>query len=171
MFGFSIFLEYGVSWGFLFFFIFCQSNFRRQGGEELAGSVVRPVYNIVKMIVFRSARYGAKWSNQEIRSVSQWGASLHESLDSQQLVYYILRGAQECSSGSRHRCIPSGRRYTMFRRETGRLKCSLSRTTTAVPRRQGRQNRRDAEARPLWTFCREHLPTTKMCSETRPIDA
>lgn len=74
---------------------------------------------------------------------------------SQQLVYYILRGAQECSSGSRLRCIPSGRRYTMFPRETGCLKFSVSRTTTAVPHRQGRQNRRDSDARQLWTFCRE----------------
>lgn len=47
----------------------------------MAGFVVRPVYNIVKMIVFHNAWYGAKWSNQEIKSISQCGASLHESLD------------------------------------------------------------------------------------------
>lgn len=44
---FSIILEYYICWGF----ISCWSNFRRQRGEELVGFVVRPVYNIVKIIV------------------------------------------------------------------------------------------------------------------------
>lgn len=49
----------------------------------------------------------------------------------------------------------SGGWYITFLCVTECFKFSLSRTTTAIPHRQGRQNRGDSDAKQLLRFCRK----------------
>ena len=51
----------------------------------------------------------------------------------------------------------SGRWYTTVLCVTDVFKCSLSRTTTGIPHRRGRLNRRDSEAKQLQRFCRKQF--------------
>ena len=151
---FSIILEYCVCWGFLFH----QSNFRRRKGEDLVGLVVKPVYNIVKKIAFR-IKYGMV-PMEPPRCQKYFPVSQRLLRNLCTLTTCLLHPPRSSEMQRRVQAVPglfSGRWYTMVLCITDVFKFSLSRTTTGIPHRRGRLNRRDSEAKQLQRFCRKQF--------------